>query len=730
MLTRLLPIAFDGSHEDSLEKTLFWENTIPEPPEAVEPLLPSEDAQAQPKQELKLPTFDGLLTGAPLAQRILDILVRLMFLPNFTIVPIQVTKTETVSKESDVPFKYAWAPGTFTTSVEYYNQSWGYDNHRMEVVLCLLTTLSRPIYSPPTPEPVDRWLEYFTSKRTVFTPVMFASLLNVALKYDPVGWGVPYNHVLSQDVSEQLMNVSLELLSVLLEYKSTVQLQPAQYQQTPAHQAIHGAVAIEKPADRNIFIDLLERLTAEDHTFIFNGVLRMLNNPVVATNTLLPNSTKAVSCQQEMLTVFWQLIQLSRPFLMHILKREEFIEIVYPVLHFVYQGRKDPAQMGQVHLGIFFLLYLSGEREFSIALNRPFNKSLVIDIPKFWNGTYADYLILVLIQLIVDGQKRLDSLWECMLTILSNVSPYIKTLTMITSTRLLKLSVTLSKKSWLLANEKNHRYIFFILETFNNILQYQFEGNTSLIYSIILYKDHFFKLLEITKPAPPQQEKAPESTLPQASPSASTETASSSNTQSDSTSQATPTSEKSSTDTAQAASSSAPQASTSSSAPALSSTIRPSNTEDSAPPVIEATTKGPQSQTATQIANEQESTFKWTQEWLDSWASRLPISTIIRFLNGITPQIEAIVEGAAEDQDKIVNFLKKTTLVGILPVPHPILIRHYSANRQTHIWFLQYIWGVIFIRHYVELLVFAETEPRLFNARLPSSAHSHAGHKH
>jgi hypothetical protein len=723
MLTRLLPIAFDGSDEDRFSEALFWDNKIPQANEQVEPLLPEEGEKSA---AVEIPEFDGLLKTIPLGQRLLDILVRLMFQPNFTIVPINVDKGQTVSKSDDVPLKYAWAPGVLTATIDPYNQTWQFDNHRMEVVLCLLTTLSRPIYSPPQINASDRWLECLTTQKSPFTPVMFVSLMNVAMRYDPVGWGVPYNHVLSQDVSEQLMNVSLELLMILLEYKSTTQLQPAQYQQTPAHQAVHGSTQpVQKAADRNVFIDLLERLGSNDFDFIFNGVLRILNNPVAATNTYLPNSTKAVSCYQEMLTVFWQLIQLSRPFLMHALKKDEFIEIIYPVLHYVYQGRKDSAQLGLVHLGVFFLLYLSGEREFSIALNRPFNKPLVIDIPKFWNGTYADYLVLVIIQMIIDGQKRLDSLWECLLTVLSNVSPYIKTLTIITSTRLLKLSVTLSKRSWLLSKEKNHRYIFFLLETFNNILQYQYEGNTSLIYSIISYRDHFFKLLDIAKPVAP----VPASSDPSTSenPSSTSDNPSSTNKTSDSDDGTASKKPETSTEAQTTDSQNVTPSDPSGPSAAPSGPDSHSLPSSSAPSI---SSHGPQSQSASQVAAEKEDTFHWTQEWLDNWASRLPISTIIRFLNGIIPQIESIVEGAATDQDKIINFLKKTTLVGILPVPHPILIRHYSASKQTNIWFLQYIWGVIFIRHYVDLQIFLETQPRLFNARLPTTGSHHHHHKH
>ena len=55
------------------------------------------------------------------------------------------------------------------------------------------------------------------------------------------------------------------------------------------------------------------------------------------------------------------------------------------------------------------------------------------------------------------------------------------------------------------------------------------------------------------------------------------------------------------------------------------------------------------------------------------------------------------------DESEILKFLQHGTLVGLLPVPHPILIRKYQANSGTTLWFRTYMWGVIYLRY---LLVF------------------------
>ena len=53
------------------------------------------------------------------------------------------------------------------------------------------------------------------------------------------------------------------------------------------------------------------------------------------------------------------------------------------------------ALVGMLHLGIFILLLLSGERNFGVRLNKSFVQKVQLpDIPKF-TGSHADLLFLV-----------------------------------------------------------------------------------------------------------------------------------------------------------------------------------------------------------------------------------------------------------------------------------------------------------------------------------------------
>lgn len=60
------------------------------------------------------------------------------------------------------------------------------------------------------------------------------------------------------------------------------------------------------------------------------------------------------------------------------------------------------------------------------------------------------------------------------------VSPYLKTLSMVSSTKLLHLLEAFSTPWFLFSSPTNHHLVFFLLETFNNIIQYQFDGKKSL----------------------------------------------------------------------------------------------------------------------------------------------------------------------------------------------------------------------------------------------------------
>lgn len=56
------------------------------------------------------------------------------------------------------------------------------------------------------------------------------------------------------------------------------------------------------------------------------------------------------------------------------------------------------------------------------------------------------------------------------------VSPYLKSLSMVAANKLLHLLEAFSTSWFLFSVSQNHHLVFFLLEAFNNIIQYQFDG--------------------------------------------------------------------------------------------------------------------------------------------------------------------------------------------------------------------------------------------------------------
>lgn len=50
---------------------------------------------------------------------------------------------------------------------------------------------------------------------------LFTSMLNIVCSYDPVGYGVPYNHLMFNDCREPLVEIALQVLCVTMENESS-----------------------------------------------------------------------------------------------------------------------------------------------------------------------------------------------------------------------------------------------------------------------------------------------------------------------------------------------------------------------------------------------------------------------------------------------------------------------------------------------------------------------------
>ena len=177
-----------------------------------------------------------------------------------------------------------------------------------------------------------RWLDLFTSSAELFPPTLLHSLINVVCSYDPVGWGVPYNHVLFSDYAEPLADAAAQVLCIVLDHRRAGTANEPQ-----------GCAALIVYADgvnvAHSYVSAISR--KEDFQFIFSQMERLLGTPFVASNVYLPYSTKRTEAHQEMVMLFWKLVTGNPSFLSHVLKHEDVCKIVVPAVYFILDGRKD-----------------------------------------------------------------------------------------------------------------------------------------------------------------------------------------------------------------------------------------------------------------------------------------------------------------------------------------------------------------------------------------------------
>ncbi len=137
----------------------------------------------------------------------------------------------------------------------------------------------------------------------------------------------------------------------------------------------------DPPRSLNMVLnDLTDISDPRDFEFLFNSILTLLTNPLMASSSSIPGALSSISFFQEAIILLWKLLDLHPAFTPFILRNFDVAQLVIPLVFFINEGRKDSAKAGLIHICTFVVLLLSGERNFSIALNAPFNVKLPTDL--------------------------------------------------------------------------------------------------------------------------------------------------------------------------------------------------------------------------------------------------------------------------------------------------------------------------------------------------------------
>lgn len=538
------------------------------------------------------------------------------------------------------PTSIIWAAGAGVTAAEmgFDASTRKYDKNRVEVLRLMLTASCDPLFSPADEyNPLaSRWLAVATAADAPNSICLFYSLLNTIVGYDPRT--IPVATGFSEGNHVKLVELSAQVLCVLLDCGLPGNPDLVRDQ--------HGIPCVEfevaSKGGFNIFRTLLARVdTGRELSFIYDGFTRLLRNVYEAESTYMGGSK--LGCYQELLVLFWKFLEENPLFMTHILTRCDINEVIVPICFLMYRSRRDPTHIGLVHICTFVLLKLSGERSFGVSLNRAFKKKLPTDLPLF-HGCHTDLLVITLHKLVVNGAYKLVPLYSCFLTIISNISPYWKSMSLVAAVKLVNLFELFSSPKFLYSGEFAYRHLALLLEVFNNIIQYQYHGNTHLVYAIVRRKDAFGQLASLNlERAQAQCHKV------------------------------------------------------------YGEQTTVTKDEDALPVTIE--TKGIPTVTGdddnSQVSSVVGTPFQPNKEWLDELKDSLPMETVTRLLQHLVPVVDDIVANklGLVDEQHILDVLNEITMVGLLPVPHPIVIRKYQPNQYTALWFTAFMWGVIFLRN-------------------------------
>ncbi|KAF6773307.1 hypothetical protein AHF37_08187 [Paragonimus kellicotti] len=333
LLTRLLPYIF----EDPEWRSFFWS------------ALPSGTDSAVDEE------------CVPLAQSLISALCDLLFCPDFTVHSIPKNGPEGPEDMHTIDScEYIWQAGVGFAQNPAHNSS--HDLNRTELLKLLLTCFSETMYldRDEAQREQNRWVSYFTSANNRHALPLFASLLNVVCAYDPVGFGLPYNYLMFSDTREPLVEVALQVLCIVLE----------------TEHATDSPFSHPRRAYRN-----------------WSGRLCSEADDVSATSgNTVASLSRAGSAAGEM--------NLFVNYMSRIHRDEDFafilsvLDLLVPILYQLNDARSDPARLGLVHVGVFILLLLSGERNFGVRLNKPYKHRVSMDVTVF-TGTHADLLIIV-----------------------------------------------------------------------------------------------------------------------------------------------------------------------------------------------------------------------------------------------------------------------------------------------------------------------------------------------
>ncbi|KAL1922360.1 uncharacterized protein VTP21DRAFT_9899 [Calcarisporiella thermophila] len=718
VLTRLMPFVFE-----SKELCHEWENNFFWTEERISRQNSNENNMVEDYKDI------NIINSIPsLGERLIAGVISLMFFSGFTIPSNFATENSRVNY-------VIWESGVGASTP--IGSSKVLDSNKAEILQLFLVLMSKSIYMSPSEilSGENKWIHYAVAKteRKIVLSLL-CSLLNTAVKYNPLGWGIPYNHVMFADQREHFVILCLQTLVALLDYRTpglavavgetetTVdkiespidENMSANFSKSPPVETSSSKIAkinYDKSND-NAFRFYTGRLhSAQNFQFITDGILTILSNPMQANNTYLPGSTKHTRCYNEMLILCWKLLEVNKRFRDYLLETDRVLDLLVVLLYYILEYKLDHTQLGLVSMCVFMLQTLSADRNFGIKLNNTFygHASLPpnIRIPAF-HGTYADFLIISIHTLIATTKNALHSLYPALILTITNISPYVKQLSASCSNKLIALFSSFTTPTFLLSDQNNFRLAWFLTEALGYIIEYHLSDNPHVAYAIVLAHQKFEGFASMTLPQMIKDAEQIQALRERKRIEREMEKG------------------KAKADRINSEVNPLLQADEEI---VEGNEVAQNNQEAKTDNYSEQASKGMEQvddklrKMSKDLSNSAHQTFVgrdgfvFTEEWFYSWHPQTPLQPIISLIEHLLPRISDLCAARTVSDQEVLDFIRQTTLVGLLPPPRPVHSRKFQWNDALTVWFRSMLWSKVYVASMDNLGIWNGTAVRLFTIK-------------
>ncbi|KAF8761031.1 Dyggve-Melchior-Clausen syndrome protein [Rhizoctonia solani] len=430
VLARILPVVFEGDADHGRVEELFWKRTPKEPsPEQVQvdqskQFVIDDEEDEDVLKSPKSPTPQSIPTRPILNLRGVD-----NHKINYMI----------------------WVKGIGSASD--MGTSRDLESNKAEVLRLLLVLLSKQIYIPPT-----------------VTLSMITPALSVATQRTPL------TRAMDADAVPEL---AISALCVLLDYQSG----DARDRVAGGGEATEDSEWVPTSKSNAFRYSIAKLHRASDFEFVFDGILSILEQNMVASHGLLPGSRKGVPYLVELYVFLWKMLDLNKKFRAFVMDSDKCVDLIAYLLCTCLEIKDKPQTQGLCRALSYIIQSMSSD----FALGSKLHLPVKIAVPAKWStpGTTCDFMITSIYSIVATTSGQLTSLYPALIITLSNVSPHLTQLTITASARLISLLTAFSSPLFLLADESHPRLVYFILEVFNNVIAHHLQDNPNVVYALL-----------------------------------------------------------------------------------------------------------------------------------------------------------------------------------------------------------------------------------------------------